>query len=197
MPPRWSVLPPRTRRIAIAAAAALLALVVLPILRSGVATAPAPPAPTVALSTVTLPIPPTVAPLPQVASLAPDAVCAVRNDGRTALAVSFTLVNASAGVVTLESARPYLPLPGMLRAVGVEVRPGGCGSAGAITDHRTLVPGERLLVTFRFALTATCPQPAPVGASIRERTLDDRELTSRHVLFNDLGGYAFDTCPTG
>lgn len=187
------------RRAGVAVGAIVLAVLGVLALRSGVEPVRSPdprptgPPPTVALSTVAMPTG-TASPLPQVPALRADEVCPLVTDRRTVLTVSFRLVNASAGPVTLELVEPFLPFAEALRPAGVTVRSGSCAAPGAATADRTLVPRAGLLVSFRLALTGICPTAAPVQATVRERTADDRVLTERHPLFNDLGSYRFDDC---
>lgn len=192
-PRRWPVLPAPSRRARLAltaAVAVLVAAVGLPALRAGVRP-PAVPGP------AALPYPAVVptSPLPQVPALQVQEVCPVVTDHRRTVDVSFLLFNASAGVVTLESVRPLLPLPDLLRPVGAPlVRRGGCAGTGEATPRRTLVPRDALLITFRFAIPGGCPAPAPVDAAVRERTADDRVLDARAGVLPDLGGTPFDAC---
>jgi hypothetical protein len=131
-------------------------------------------------------------------------ICPSVTDGRHTLTVSFTLRNIAQIPITIRSVQPLLPLGG-LTTVSTDISGGTCAaSAGAPAD--LVIPvGDDVVVTFRFLLPATCPQPLPIAvrtvfligpASSGEASgAPGVSLLQDDVgVFDDLGAIKFDTC---
>jgi hypothetical protein len=142
--------------------------------------------------------PPATAASPVPGRVAVDTVCPVtaHTDGRRSLTVSFTLGNHGAEAVTVVRVEPVLVLGG-LRPVSTATAAGTCERQAPAPEDGTLAPGGSLLVTFQFDVPpGTCPAPLPVQASVRVRAHGTTTVSQLAVL-PDLGGVAFDACPSG
>jgi hypothetical protein len=120
-------------------------------------------------------------------------ICQPVTDGRTSLDVSFYLVNVSTSAVTLMDVEPLLPLAG-LRLRGPNRAGGSCEHPGSEAPGGLLAPGGRQLITMRFRLPKTCPQPYPVQARVRLR-VNQMVGTTTVPVYADLGAVEFNTCP--
>lgn len=130
----------------------------------------------------TLPVSPTL--------LAQD-VCTVL-DGQE-LDVTFRVVNAGHAPVDLVAVRPDLPL-GMLLIIRTDLDVGVCGSGPPGPADGVLNPGESQPVTFRLLPLDSCPQPAPVAATVD--LAHATPATWSVPVLADLGSVAFPGCAT-
>lgn len=120
-------------------------------------------------------------------------ICPAVTDGRTTLAVSFTLVNVSHISVTVMDVEPVLPIGG-LRPRGANTAGGTCEDPGMEAPGGLLHPGATQLITMRFRLPKECPQPFPVQARVRLR-VNQMVGTTTVAVYSDLGSVDFDRCP--
>jgi hypothetical protein len=138
-----------------------------------------------------VPRPTTATSLPVSATLLAEDVC-TSYDG-SVLQVSFRIVNAGQHPVTVVGVRPDLPL-GMLLSMGTTLDSGDCAPGGPGPADGTLRPGQSQPVTFRLLPLDSCPQPAPVAASV-DVTGAGPPTVSVPVLV-DLGSVQFVGCAT-
>ena len=129
------------------------------------------------------------------ATFAVGTLCPPVTDHATTLLLSFTLVNLTAAPVTVVRIEPHLPLQG-LDTVSINIAGGGCDEHRAAPAGLDVRPGQSLRVTFRLLLRQTCPQPLPVQARVDVRTSAQDVVTEIVPVYADLGGIAFDTCPS-
>jgi hypothetical protein len=132
-------------------------------------------------------------------------ICQPVTDHRHVLTLSFLLTNVADVPVTVSAVQPLLPLGG-LDTVSIDIAGGTCSAPEVAPAGLDLPIGDSLLVTFRFLLPATCPQPLPVQvralvvsgpASSGNQPGAPGVTTTRNdlPLFPDLGAIPFDSCP--
>lgn len=131
-------------------------------------------------------------------------ICPPVTDGRRTLVVSFTLKNIAVIPITIRSVRPLLPLGG-LTTVSTDISSGTCAARSGAPADLVLPVGDYLVVTFRFLLPSTCPQPLPIQAKALILTgpassgeasgAPGVSLLENDVgVFDDLGAIKFNTC---
>lgn len=131
-------------------------------------------------------------------------ICPPVTDGRHTLTVSFTLRNIAQIPITIRSVQPLLPLGG-LSAVSTDIAGGTCTASTGAPADLVIAVGDSVVVTFRFLLPATCPQPLPIQArtviltgpasSGEASGAPGVSLIENDVgVFDDLGAITFDTC---
>jgi hypothetical protein len=78
------------------------------------------------------------------------------------LELGIPVTNRSGQTVLLESVKPVLPVPGMLRVLSWRWDPCGFDNDGIVPDTVALGPGETTWVTAVVQPLVACPGPAPL-----------------------------------
>lgn len=137
---------------------------------------------------------PLLAPGPEVAvgAVGPPEDACVHTDHRSWLEVSFVLANTGNVPVSLRRVRATLPASG-LRLTDTSVSGGTCSRLGE-PMHSRLEVGASLLVTLAFRLSAACPQPIPMEATLTVETDNGRRSTHVVPVLQDLGQVPLVQC---
>lgn len=135
---------------------------------------------------------PVAAPEVAVGAVGPPEDACVHTDHRSWLEVSFVLANTGNVPVSLRRVRATLPVSG-LRLTDTSVSGGTCSRLGEPMDSRLEV-GASLLVTLAFRLSAACPQPIPMEATLTVETDNGRRSTHVVPVLQDLGQLPLVQC---
>jgi hypothetical protein len=120
-------------------------------------------------------------------------ICQAVAKGPSTLEISFTLVNVSSTEVTLIDVQPVARVGG-LRPLGPKLAGGTCEDPGREPLGGLLGPGDTQLITMRFQMPKTCPQPPPGPAQVGVRATMMVGTTTVPV-FANLGSVTFESCP--
>ena len=112
-----------------------------------------------------------------------------------ALQLGIPVTNRSGQTVLLESVKPVLPVPGMLKVLSWRWDPCGFDNDGIVPDTVTLGPGETTWVTAVVQPLVACPGPAPLQFQVTY-SVNSQKSTFSLPGFPDLGAVHYSGCPT-
>jgi hypothetical protein len=124
-------------------------------------------------------------------------ICPPSTNRKTTLDISAVLENDTAVPEHIVFLSPALPLSG-LKDKGVVIRSGTCDhpiGKGVPASGQLLPPDGVTLVTLHLGLPTECPHPYPVSLDVT-LSISGNVRSELVRLFNDLGGVAFDSCPS-
>jgi hypothetical protein len=110
------------------------------------------------------------------------------------LQLGIPVTNRSTETVLLKSAKPVLPLPGMLKVLSWRWDPCGFDNDGVIADTVALGPGETAWITAVVQPLIACPSPAPLQFQVTY-SLNSQESMSSLPGFPDLTNVHYSGCP--
>jgi hypothetical protein len=110
------------------------------------------------------------------------------------LELGIPVTNQSGQTVLLESVKPVLPLPGMLKVLSWRWDPCGFDNDGIVPDTVTLGPGETTWVTAVVQPLVACPGPAPLQFQVTY-SINSQQSTSTLPGFPDLSAVHYSGCP--
>jgi hypothetical protein len=110
------------------------------------------------------------------------------------LELGIPVTNQSGETVLLESVKPVLPLPGMLKVLSWRWDPCGFDNDGIVPDTVTLGPGETTWVTAVVQPLVACPGPAPLQFQVTYY-VNSQKSTSNLPGFPDLSAVHYSGCP--
>jgi hypothetical protein len=111
------------------------------------------------------------------------------------LELGIPVTNQSGETVLLESVKPVLPVPGMLKVLSWRWDPCGFDNDGIIPDTVTLGPGQTTWVTAVVQPLVACPAPAPLQFQVTY-SVNSQKSTSSLPGFPDLGAVHYSGCPS-
>jgi hypothetical protein len=111
-----------------------------------------------------------------------------------ALQLGIPVTNRSGQTVLLESVKPVLPVPGMLKVLSWRWDPCGFDNDGIVPDTVTLGPGETTWVTAVVQPLVACPGPAPLQFQVTY-SVNSQKSTSNLPGFPDLSAVHYSGCP--
>jgi hypothetical protein len=111
------------------------------------------------------------------------------------LELGIPVTNQSGQTVLLESVKPVLPVPGMLKVLSWRWDPCGFDSDGIVPDTVALGPGETTWVTAVVKPLVACPGPAPLQFQVTY-SINSRKTTFNLPGFPDLSAVHYSGCPT-
>jgi hypothetical protein len=110
------------------------------------------------------------------------------------LELGIPVTNQSSGSVLLESAKPVLPVAGLLKVLSWRWDPCGFDNDGIVTDTVPLGPGETTWITVVVRPLVACPGPAPLQLQVTYSS-HSRQSTSTLPGFPDLTAVHYTHCP--
>lgn len=110
------------------------------------------------------------------------------------LDLGIPVTNQSAGTVSLEAARPVLPLPGMIRVLSWRWGPCGFSPGAGAPGTVALGPGESTWLTATVRPLTACPAASPLQFRVTY-SLNRRKATVSLPGFPDLGSVRYGGCP--
>ena len=111
-----------------------------------------------------------------------------------ALQLGIPVTNRSGQTVLLESVKPVLPVPGMLKVLSWRWDPCGFDNDGIVPATVALGPGETTWVTAVVQPLVACPGPAPLQFQVTY-SVNRQKTTFNLPGFPDLGAVHYSGCP--
>jgi hypothetical protein len=110
------------------------------------------------------------------------------------LELGIPVTNRSGQTVLLESVKPVLPVPGMLKVLSWRWDPCGFDNDGIVPSTVTLGPGETTWLTAVVQPLVACPGPAPLQFQVTY-SVNSQQSTSTLPGFPDLSAVHYSGCP--
>ena len=110
------------------------------------------------------------------------------------LELGIPVTNRSGQTVLLESVKPVLPVPGMLKVLSWRWDPCGFDNDGIVPDTVALGPGETTWVTAVVQPLVACPGPAPLQFQVTY-SVSSQKGTFNLPGFPDLSAVHYSGCP--
>ena len=110
------------------------------------------------------------------------------------LELGIPVTNRSGQAVLLESVKPVLPVPGLLKVLSWRWDPCGFDNDGIVPDTVALGPGETTWVTAVVQPLVACPGPAPLQFQVTY-SVSSQKGTFNLPGFPDLSAVHYSGCP--